>query len=133
VTGAVRPPRGGIRHPHLHGPQRRPWSWCPQRVRRRLPSGYRWRCLRAPAEAALEEEEAGLLQLEVSSVFPHAPLISRGWRSSLSLSRRQGDADRSRPRACEGAQVRNAHDDEAVFREGAADGDMRGGEGCATA
>jgi hypothetical protein len=28
----------------------------------------------------LEEEEVGFLQLEVSSVSPHAPLISRGGR-----------------------------------------------------
>jgi hypothetical protein len=34
----------------------------------------------------------------------------------------QGDADRPCPRACQGAQVGSARDDEAAFAEGATDG-----------
>jgi hypothetical protein len=46
-----------------------------------VPAGPRGRGRRnRDSPQALKEEEAGLLQLEVSSVSPHAPLISRGWR-----------------------------------------------------
>jgi hypothetical protein len=34
----------------------------------------------------------------------------------------QGDVDRPRPRACQGAQVGSAHDDEAAFVEGGTGG-----------
>jgi hypothetical protein len=40
------------------------------------------------APPALEEEEAGFLQLEVSNISSYTPLILRGWRLFLSFSDR---------------------------------------------
>jgi hypothetical protein len=45
----------------------------------------------------------------------------------------QGDADRPRPRARQGAQVESARDDKAAFVEGTADSGKRGGDGRAVA
>jgi hypothetical protein len=47
----------------------------------------------------------------------------------LSLSCPQGDADRPRPRAHQGAQVGDTCDDEAVFVEGTMGSGKRGGDG----
>jgi hypothetical protein len=58
VAAAEAPAAG----PSVEAPRRR------QRARRRYPP-------------ALKEEEAGILQFEVSSISPHAPSISRGRRS----------------------------------------------------
>jgi hypothetical protein len=48
-----------------------------------VPAGQRARQRRPPSPRG---RGSGAFQLELSSVFPYAPLISRGWRSSLSLS-----------------------------------------------
>jgi hypothetical protein len=89
VTGGRPPPRGGFPRPRYHGPRRRPWSWYPRRAQKYPSLGHRWRhqqasrrCQRARRRypPALEEEEAGFLQLEVSSISPRTPLISRGCR-----------------------------------------------------
>jgi hypothetical protein len=71
---------------------------------------------------ALKEEEAGILQFEVTSVSPHAPSISRGSFSPLPFFCCQGDANCPHPRACQGAQIEDFRDDRAAFREGAAGG-----------
>jgi hypothetical protein len=76
---------------------------------------------------ALKEEEVGILQFEVGTVSPHAPLISRGGCSPFPFFCCQGDADHPRPRTCQGAQVEDIRDDRAVFREGATGGGEHGG------
>jgi hypothetical protein len=47
----------------------------------------------------------------------------------LVFFRSQGDADRPRPRARQGAQVWSTRDDEAAFVKGAMGGGERGGDG----
>jgi hypothetical protein len=47
----------------------------------------------------------------------------------LVFFRSKGDANRPRPRACEGAQVGSARDNEAAFVKGATGGDEQGGDG----
>jgi hypothetical protein len=69
--GGQAPLRGGVPRPRRYGPQRQPWSKHPWRARRHLPLGHQWRRHNG-APQTLEEVEAGLLQLDVSStcVFP---------------------------------------------------------------
>jgi hypothetical protein len=84
--GGGPPSIGGIPRPRRQGPRRRPWIWYPRRARKHPPPGHRWRHQQAPQRRqrvrrryppALEEEEAGFLQLEVSNISPCTPLISR--------------------------------------------------------
>jgi hypothetical protein len=70
------------------------------------------------APPALKEEEAGLLQLEVSSIPSRTPSISRHSRSSLPSFRCQGIAGHPRPCACQGAQVEDVLGDRATLGEG---------------
>jgi hypothetical protein len=81
------PPTGGNLCPHHHEVKERPWNWSPRRAWNCPPPGRLKRCQRAPRRCqqarrryppTLKEEEAGILQFEVSSVSPHAPSISRG-------------------------------------------------------
>jgi hypothetical protein len=78
MTGSGPPLTGGNPRPHPHRPKGRPWSRPLRWARSRPPPSCRWRCRRAPRRrqraqlrcpSALEEEEAGLLQFEVSSTL----------------------------------------------------------------
>jgi hypothetical protein len=83
-------PIGGNPRPCRHESRKRLWNWFPWRARKCPPSGHQWRRQQAPRRCqrarrryppALKEEEAGILQFEVSSISPRAPSISRGCRS----------------------------------------------------
>jgi hypothetical protein len=60
------------------------------------------------APPALKEDETRLLQFEVSNAPSRASLVSRGCCSPLPFFRCQGVAARSRPCACQGAQVEDS-------------------------
>jgi hypothetical protein len=78
---------------------------------------------------ALEEEEAGLLQFEVSSTLSCMPSVSRGSCSPLPFFHCQGVAGRPRPCAYQCAEVKDVPDDGAVLEEGTTGGGERGGAG----
>jgi hypothetical protein len=48
VMGGGPPQIGGTPRPRRHEPKRWPWNWYPQRARKHLPLGHRWRHHQAP-------------------------------------------------------------------------------------
>jgi hypothetical protein len=109
VMGRGPPLIAGNPRPHPHGLRGWPWNQ-PSRWVRSCPSpGRWWRCQQAPRRCrwaqwrcppAIEEEESGVLQLEVNSASSCTPSISRHNRSSppfIALSGRRQPSPTLRP------------------------------------
>jgi hypothetical protein len=82
--GSGPPPTSGNPRSRRQGPRKRSWNWPSWRARNRPPPGRQRRCQQVPRRhqraqrrypPALMEEEAGILQFEVSSAYPRAPSI----------------------------------------------------------